>query len=68
MFLDAAFGLAKGLSGGGSAPGGPVRASQDGNALTSGTGDFNFGGPPKWFWPVLLGGLALGGFLLLKRK
>ena len=60
---------AAGLLGGGDkgAAGGPIKQSQDGNSLTSGTGDFSVGGgPPKWLWPVVLGVVAVVGLLAWK--
>lgn len=70
--LTAVADIAGGFLGGGKggAPGGPIRQSQDGNTLRSGTGDFTVG-LPKW---ALIAGavgavIVLGGALwfFLKR-
>lgn len=62
--------MAAGLLGGGGdkgGGGGPIKQSQDGNSITSGTGDFNAGGgPPPWLWPVVLGVVAIVGLLIWK--
>ena len=59
--------MAAGLLGGGGdkgGGGGPIKQSQDGNQLASGSGEFNFGGgPPKWLWPVVLGVVVLVGLI-----
>lgn len=67
--IDTVVGLAGGLLGGGDkgGAGGPIKQSQDGSQLNSGTGEFNFGGgAPKWLWPVVLGVVAIVGLLAWK--
>lgn len=62
-FLGVAADVVGGLFGGGSkggSPGGPVRQSQDGSSLRSGTGDFTVGFP-KWAIIVGVVGLVLVG-------
>ena len=65
--IPAAAGLLGGGAKGGGG-GGPIKQSQDGNTLVSGTGEFNFGGGgmPPWIWPVVLGGVALAGLFIWK--
>lgn len=45
-----------GGAGKGGGAGGPIKQSQDGNTISSGTGEFNFGGSkvPGWIWPVVV--------------
>ena len=67
--IDAIAGIAGGLLGGDKGGGGgPIKQSQDGNQLHSGSGEFNFGGgkTPGWLWPVVLGVVAIVGLLAWK--
>ncbi len=47
--------------------GAPVRQSQDGNTLSSGSGGFSVGGgAPKWVWPVVLGVVSVAVLFIWK--
>lgn len=60
-------GLLGGGGGGGGGGGAPVRQSQDGNTLSSGSGGFSVGGgAPKWVWPVVIGVVSVAVLFIWK--
>ena len=67
--IDAIAGIAGGLLGGGDkgGGGGPIKQDQTGQ-LSSGSGEFNFGGSktPGWIWPVVIGVVAIVGLFIWK--